>query len=93
MGDFLSGTTSAPVTKGSRMTSGSNEGLGRLDDEAEAAETSSTTDGPAAEGEFDPAQGSPGTGHPVGEGFPSEAVRHDEPELRPRTSTQESSED
>ena len=41
------------------------EHLGRLDDEEEQEEPSSTTDGPAAEGEYDPAQGSPHTGpHP-----------------------------
>jgi hypothetical protein len=39
--------------------------LGRLDDAAEASEPSSTTDGPAAEGEYDPAQGSPHGVHPM----------------------------
>lgn len=38
---------------------------GRLDDAAEEAEPSSTTDGPAAEGEYDAGQGSPDSGpHP-----------------------------
>jgi hypothetical protein len=42
------------------------ERLGRLDDEAEEHEKSSTREGPAAEGEYDPAQGSPHHGtHPV----------------------------
>jgi hypothetical protein len=58
------------------------DGLGRLDDEAEAAEPSSTGDGPAAEGRYDPAQGSPGTDHPVGEAYPDEATRYDEDERR-----------
>jgi hypothetical protein len=35
---------------------------GRLDDEQEEREPSDTTDGPAAEGEYDPAQGSPDSG-------------------------------
>lgn len=44
------------------------ENLGRLDDEAEAREPSSTHDGPAAEGEYDPTQGSPHGGtHPLAE--------------------------
>jgi hypothetical protein len=38
------------------------DNLGRLDDEAEAQEPSSTTEGAAAEGEYDPAQGSPDSG-------------------------------
>ena len=46
-------------------------------------------DGPAADGEYDPAQGSPTgdapAGHPTGETFPDEAVRYDEPEERPRS--------
>lgn len=42
------------------------ENLGHLDDEAEEREPSSTHDGAAAEGEYDPAQGSPDSGtHPV----------------------------
>jgi hypothetical protein len=36
--------------------------LGHLDDAAEENEPSSTADGPAAEGEYDPAQGSPDSG-------------------------------
>ena len=67
------------------MTQDGSEQLGRLDDEQEAAEPSSTTDGAAARGEDDPAQGSPGTGHPVGEAFPDEAVRYDDPDERPRS--------
>ena len=39
-----------------------SENLGRLDDEAEEREPSSTTEGAAAEGEYDPAQGSPDSG-------------------------------
>lgn len=50
------------------MTSGDSERLGRLDDEAEEQEPSSTTEGAAAEGEYDPAQGSPDSGtHVTGE--------------------------
>jgi hypothetical protein len=69
------------------MTNESEENLGRLDDEQEASEPSSTTEGPAAAGEYDPAQGSPGGGHPTGEDFPNEAVRYDEAE-RPRAPEQ-----
>lgn len=47
--------------------------LGRLDDEAEQDQPSSTTDGPAAEGEYDPAQGSPGHPHPTGPGIAHDA--------------------
>jgi hypothetical protein len=39
--------------------------LGRLDDDAESHEQSSTKDGPAAQGEYDPAQGSPHGVHPM----------------------------
>ncbi len=74
------------------MTDGGDERLGRLDDEAEEAEPSSTSDGPAADGVFDPAQGSPGTAHPVGEDFPAEAVRYDDPDRRPRSSGEASAE-
>lgn len=50
------------------MSSDSPENTGRLDDEAEEQEPSSTTDGPAADGEYDPAQGSPDAGpHPTGD--------------------------
>ncbi|MGN6253129.1 MAG: hypothetical protein ACTHNS_15100 [Marmoricola sp.] len=51
------------------MSETSNEDLGRLDDQEEAAQQSSTTDGPAAEGEYDAAQGSPGHPHPTGPGI------------------------
>ena len=64
------------------------ENLGRLDDDAEEQEESATTDGPAAAGEYDPAQGSPGQDHPVGEDFPDEGVRYGEDE-RPRSDTAE----
>ncbi len=60
-------------------------GLGRLDDDQEAAETSSDGDGAAARGDYDAAEGSPGTSHPTGEDFPDEAVRYDEPDGRPRS--------
>ena len=60
----------------------SGENLGRLDDEAEEQEPSSTTEGAAAEGEYDPAQGSPGHAHPTGEEFPDEGVRYDEDERK-----------
>ncbi|WP_435771313.1 hypothetical protein [Nocardioides sp. SYSU DS0651] len=46
------------------------EDMGRLDDEAEERQESSTTDGPAAEGRYDPRQGSPDSG--------AHAVRDDE---------------
>ena len=62
------------------MSSGDQERLGRIDDEAEEQESSSTSGGAAAEGEYDPAQGSPGAGHPVGEAYPDEAVRYDDPD-------------
>ena len=63
----------------------SDEGqLGRLDDQAEAQEPSSTTEGAAAEGSYDPAQGSPAGEHPVGEGYPDEAVRYGD-DQRPRS--------
>ncbi len=67
------------------MTEDSPEQLGRLDDEQEAAEPSSTTEGAAARGEYDPAEGSAGGAHPVGEDYPDEAVRYDDPEQRPRS--------
>jgi len=62
------------------MTSEGQERLGRLDDEAEEQEPSSTTTGAAAEGDYDPAQGSPGQDHPTGEAYPDEAVRYDDPD-------------
>lgn len=59
--------------------------LGRLDDAEESSETSSTSEGAAAEGEYDAAQGSPSGGeHPTGEDYPDEAVRYDE-SGRPRS--------
>jgi hypothetical protein len=69
------------------MTHDDPERLGRLDDEQEAAEESSTTDGAAARGESDPAEGSVGGPHPVGEDYPDEAVRYDDPDERPRSET------
>ncbi len=62
------------------MSSQDSENTGRLDDAAEEQEPSSTTGGPAAEGEYDPAQGSPGHAHPVGEDFPDEAPKADGPD-------------
>lgn len=44
------------------MMSENPERLGRLDDEAEQQEPSDTTQGAAARGDYDPAQGSPGEG-------------------------------
>ncbi len=67
------------------MTQDGSEQLGRLDDDQEAAEPSSTTGGAAADGEYDPSEGSPGTGHPTGEDFPDEAIRYDEPDQRGRS--------
>jgi len=64
------------------MTNPKDEKLGRFDDDDRDREPSSTTDGPAAEGEYDPAQGSPGRPQPTGEDFPHEAVRYDDPERR-----------
>lgn len=57
------------------MSSQDSESTGRLDDTAEEQEESSTTGGAAAEGQYDPTQGSPGEGHPVGDGFPDEATK------------------
>jgi hypothetical protein len=71
------------------MTHDDPERLGRLDDEQEAAEESSTTDGAAARGESDPAEGSVGRPHPVGEDYPDEAVRYDDRDERPRSETGE----
>ena len=67
------------------MTQDGSEQLGRLDDDQEAAEPSSTTDGAAARGDYEPSEGSPGAGHPTGEDFPDEAVRYDDPDGRPRS--------
>lgn len=66
-------------------TPGATDPLGRVDDEQEAAAESSTDDGAAARGDYDPAQGSPRPQHPTGEAFPDEAVRYDDPEERPRS--------
>ncbi|MDQ4052475.1 MAG: hypothetical protein M3237_07210 [Actinomycetota bacterium] len=67
------------------MSNRGQDERGRVDDAVEEREASSTTEGPAAEGEYDPAQGSPGAKHPTGEDFPDEAVRYDEPEERGRS--------
>ena len=64
------------------MSDPNTEHLGELDDEQEAAEPSSTTEGPAAEGDYDPAQGSPGGEHAVGEDYPEEATRYGDEERR-----------
>ena len=78
------------------MTADQPEQLGRLDDAAEEREPSSTTGGAAAEGDYDPAEGSPGHDageqgagragpgheHPTGEDFPAGATRYDEPKHR-----------
>ncbi len=64
------------------MSTDGADNLGQLDDAAEEQEPSSTTDGPAAEGEYDPAQGSPGQDHPTGEDFPQEGTRFDDPDKR-----------
>jgi len=67
------------------MSTGDSDARGRLDDEAEEREPSSTKDGAAAEGRYDPAQGSPSHHHPIGEAYPDEAVSYDDPEARPRS--------
>jgi hypothetical protein len=77
----------AGVTEGERMTSQEPERLGRLDDAEEASEPSSTTEGAAARGEFDPAEGSPAGTHPTGEDYPQEATRYDDPQHRRPTNT------
>lgn len=60
----------------------SDENLGHLTDEQEQQETSNE-DGKAAAGEYDPKQGSPDSGeHPVGEAYPEEVTRYDEPESK-----------
>jgi len=61
------------------------EPLGRLEDDDEEA-APSDDEGAAARGEYDPAQGSPSGAHPVGEAFPAEAARYDEPKHRRATS-------
>lgn len=52
------------------------EHFGRLDDEAEEEEPSSTKDGPAADGDYDPRQGSPGHPHPPRQDGFSEEITH-----------------
>ncbi len=61
------------------MTQDGSEQLGRLDDEQEAAEESSTTEGAAARGEADASEGSPGAPHAVGEDFPEPGAPRSEP--------------
>jgi hypothetical protein len=73
------------TTGSTDMTQDGSEQLGRLDDAQEAAEPSSTTEGAAARGDYDPAEGSPGSSHPTGTDFPDEAVRYDEPGERRRS--------
>ena len=53
------------------------ERLGRLDDQEEAAEQPSKTDGPSAAGEYDPAEGSPGHPHPTAPEGSEAVTRHD----------------
>ena len=61
-----------------------DQDLGRLDDEQEDQQASDTTDGPAAEGEYDAPQGAPDGGqHPTGAPYPVEATRFEDPEPRP----------
>jgi hypothetical protein len=67
------------------MTQDGPEQLGRLEDEQEVAEPSSTTEGAAARGEYDPTEGSPGSSHPTGEDYPDEAVGYDDPDQRRRS--------
>jgi len=55
------------------MTDSTQENLGRLDDDEEAAEPSSD-EGAAAAGEYDPAQGSPGTAHPTADDAPDDVL-------------------
>lgn len=64
------------------MSTQDPEATGRVDDATEEQEPSSTTDGPAAAGRYDPAQGSPSGAHPTGEDFPDEATRYDDPAHR-----------
>jgi hypothetical protein len=69
------------------MTNGTPDPLGRVDDAEESAAEASREEGPAASGEYDASEGSPGASHPVGEAFPDEAVRYDDPQRRARSST------
>lgn len=64
------------------MSTDGSEQLGHLDDEAEEREPAAPEDAPAALGDYDPEQGSPGGAHPVGEDFPQESTRYDDPEHR-----------
>ena len=64
------------------MSSDASQRLGQVDDAEEEQEPTSTTDGPAARGDYEPEQGSPGTAHPTGEAFPHEATRYDDPDRR-----------
>jgi hypothetical protein len=64
------------------MSGPNDDNLGELDDNQEAGEPSSTTEGPAAEGDYDPAQGSPGVAHAVGEDYPEEATRYGDSDRR-----------
>ena len=59
------------------MSNDATEPTGEIDDATEEKLESSTTDGAAAAGEYDAAQGSPGEGHPTGEGYPDEAPKAD----------------
>jgi hypothetical protein len=63
-----------------------NEHLGRLDDDAESQEPSSTRDGAAAAGEYDPRQGSPHGTHPTMEDERTRTEHH--PKYRASDSAQ-----
>jgi hypothetical protein len=78
-----------PPAIGAQMSNEGPEQLGRLDDEQEQREPSSTTEGAAARGEYDPAEGSPGGTHPTGESYPEEATRYDDPRHRRTEATEE----
>lgn len=86
----LSAARLAPVWSGTddgmseQSDETSQKQTGHLDDAAEEAQESSTTEGAAAAGDYDPAQGSPGGGHPVGETFPDESAKSGE-EGHPRS--------
>ena len=53
------------------------ERLGRLDDQEEAEEQPSKTDGPSAAGEYDPTEGSPGHPHPTAQEGAETVTRYD----------------
>ncbi len=74
-GGYAAGMTEQPQNH-------ETENVGRIDDAEEEREPTSTTDGAAADGDYDPAQGSPAGAHPTGEDFPEEATRYDDPEHR-----------